>query len=444
MRTTDGQQRVDVIYRRIDDEFLDPVHFRPDSVIGCAGVLNAARAGRVTIANAVGNGVADDKLLYTYVPDLIRYYLGEEPMPANVDTYRLDERGRPCEWVLDSPRRAGAQAGRRLGRQGHRHRAAGRRGDAGRRSRSRCGPTRAAGSRRSRSALSTVPDAGRRPDRAAGTSTCGRSRSTTATNVWVLPGGLTRVALPEGELVVNSSQGGGSKDTWVISPPRQAAESRSRDLTRIEFTAADLPDEPPAQDPGPLNDTVVGQSQQQQQQTGPVMHREGAVLSRIAESLFWIGRYVERADDTARILDVHTQRLVEDPWIDERRACANLLALMGSPTPEARGRHRAGARPRSAFDRTSPSSIVGALSAARENARGAREVLSAEIWESLNVTHNALPQQRTMARAVRPALAVPVRPRAVGDGVRPRRRHDEPRRELAVPHPRPLASSGST
>jgi uncharacterized alpha-E superfamily protein len=129
------------------------------------------------------------------------------------------------------------------------------------------------------------------------------------------------------------------------------------------------------------------------------------VLSRIAESLFWIGRYVERADDTARILDVHTQRLVEDPWIDERRACSNLLALMGSPTPvgaEGRGMTQPEADTERvlatlAFDRTSPSSIVGALSAARENARGAREVLSAEIWESLNVTHNALPQQRTMA-----------------------------------------------
>src|SRR4051794_22498688 len=123
------------------------------------------------------------------------------------------------------------------------------------------------------------------------------------------------------------------------------------------------------------------------------------MLSRIAESLFWIGRYVERADDTARILDVHTQRLVEDPWIDERRACANLLALMGHPMEGADTEQVLAAL---AFDRVSPASIVGALSAARENARGAREVLSAEIWESLNVTHNALPQQRTMARRYGP------------------------------------------
>jgi uncharacterized alpha-E superfamily protein len=125
------------------------------------------------------------------------------------------------------------------------------------------------------------------------------------------------------------------------------------------------------------------------------------MLSRIAESLFWIGRYVERADDTARILDVHTQRLVEDPWIDERRACANLLALMGSPVPDGEADTER-VLDMLAFDRTSASSIVGALSNARENARGAREVLSAEIWESLNVTHNALPQQRTMARRYGP------------------------------------------
>ena len=91
MRTTAGEKRVDVIYRRIDDEFLDPVQFRADSVLGVAGLLNAARAGQVTIANAVGNGVADDKLLYTYVPDLVRYYLDEEPILPNVETHRLED-----------------------------------------------------------------------------------------------------------------------------------------------------------------------------------------------------------------------------------------------------------------------------------------------------------------------------------------------------------------
>src|SRR5438105_4351551 len=100
MRTTDGERRVDVIYRRTDDDFLDPLQFRHDSMLGCAGIVNAARAGNVAIANAVGNGVADDKLVYTYIPDLIRYYLSEDPLLENVETYRLDDPD-VLAWVLD-------------------------------------------------------------------------------------------------------------------------------------------------------------------------------------------------------------------------------------------------------------------------------------------------------------------------------------------------------
>src|SRR3954469_24503485 len=91
MRTTAGPTRVDVIYRRVDDEFLDPLQFRADSMLGAPGLMLAARLGNVTIANAVGNGVADDKLLYTYVPELIRYYLHAEPILRNVDTWRLED-----------------------------------------------------------------------------------------------------------------------------------------------------------------------------------------------------------------------------------------------------------------------------------------------------------------------------------------------------------------
>ncbi len=91
MRTTSGEERVDVIYRRVDDEFLDPLQFNPNSMLGCPGLLNSARAGNLTLANAVGNGVADDKALYPRVPELVRYYLGEEPVLANVDTYLLED-----------------------------------------------------------------------------------------------------------------------------------------------------------------------------------------------------------------------------------------------------------------------------------------------------------------------------------------------------------------
>jgi uncharacterized circularly permuted ATP-grasp superfamily protein len=235
-------------------------------VIGCAGVLNAARAGRVTIANAVGNGVADDKLLYTWVPDLIRYYLGEEPVLANADTHRLDDED-TVEWVLQSLDQLVLKPVDGSGGKGI-----------------------VIGPRADEKALTELAVKVReRPrdwiaQKPIGLSTCptligGRIAPrhvdlrpfaiNDGEKVWVLPGGLTRVALPEGELVVNSSQGGGSKDTWVLSPPRPAAEYEQPELTTIEFTPADLPEDPPGQDPGPLSDPAVGQSQQQQQQKDP-------------------------------------------------------------------------------------------------------------------------------------------------------------------------------
>jgi uncharacterized circularly permuted ATP-grasp superfamily protein len=219
VHTTRGRRPVDVIYRRVDDEFLDPLHFRPDSVIGCPGLINAARAGTVAIANAVGNGVADDKLVYTYIPDLIRYYLGEDPLLDNVETYRLDDAD-VLGWALGSldqlvvkPVDGAGGAGIVIGPRASQAElavlaervAADPRGWIAQR------PV----------ALSTSPVligetlAPRHIDLRPFAVNDGE-------DVWLLPGGLTRVALPEGELVVNSSQGGGSKDTWVLSGPRAA------------------------------------------------------------------------------------------------------------------------------------------------------------------------------------------------------------------------------
>jgi uncharacterized circularly permuted ATP-grasp superfamily protein len=256
MRTTAGEQRVDVIYRRIDDEFLDPVHFRADSVIGVAGLLNAARAGRVTIANAVGNGVADDKLLYTYVPDLIRYYLDEEPLLPNVDTYRLDEPGvlehvlpRVGELVLKPVDGAGG-AGIVIGSQA-------------------TGAELAAVTEKivadprgwiaqREVKLSMVPTLignrlrGRHVDLRPFAVNDGDK-------IWVLPGGLTRVALPEGALVVNSSQGGGSKDTWVLAHP---GEPTPAPRPRMASDPRDSGGGP--RDSGPAAAELAGQQQQQQ------------------------------------------------------------------------------------------------------------------------------------------------------------------------------------
>ncbi|MBN9154651.1 MAG: circularly permuted type 2 ATP-grasp protein [Microbacterium sp.] len=212
MRTTRGPKRVDVIYRRVDDDFLDPLQFRADSMLGAPGLMLAARLGNVTIANGVGNGVADDKLLYTYTPDLIRYYLSEEPILPIVDTWRLEDPG-ALEEVLDrldelvvKPVDGSGGKGLVVGPDASRDELAKLR-------------TRLLADPRGWIAqpvvmLSTIPtlvEDGMRPRHA----DLRPFAVNDGDDIWVLPGGLTRVALPEGQLVVNSSQGGGSKDTWV-------------------------------------------------------------------------------------------------------------------------------------------------------------------------------------------------------------------------------------
>jgi uncharacterized circularly permuted ATP-grasp superfamily protein len=262
MRTTQGDQRVDVIYRRIDDEFLDPLQFNPDSVLGIAGVINAARAGNVVIANAVGNGVGDDKLVYTYVPEMISYYLGEKPSLPNVDTFRCwldDERTHVLdhlEELVIKPVEGSGGYGILFGP------------DAGAR--------QLAKARRSIRddprawiaqpvvQLSTVPT--KVDDKLVPRHVDLRPFAVNdGENVFVLPGGLTRVALPEGSLVVNSSQGGGSKDTWVLAAGR--ASEGERELGE-KGLAAVAPANARAAELGPELSTSQQQQQQQQQGDG--------------------------------------------------------------------------------------------------------------------------------------------------------------------------------
>ena len=255
LRTTEGEVPVHVIYRRIDDDYLDPLQFRPESLVGCPGVVNAARAGRVTITNGVGNGVADDKLVYAFVPAMIKYYLGEDPILRNVETMHLeDDRGAGRRAV--AARRAGLQEGRRLGRQGTGDRP-GRHGSGARRAGGqRRGPPRQWIAQRV-VALSTSPtwvDEGmvrRHVDLRPFAVNDGE-------NVWVLPGGLTRVALHEGGLVVNSSQGGGSKDTWVVGGGPA--------LPALPPAPAGVVSAGPPMDAGPGSDSENRNQQQQQQQ----------------------------------------------------------------------------------------------------------------------------------------------------------------------------------
>ncbi|MBB5642707.1 putative circularly permuted ATP-grasp superfamily protein [Cryobacterium roopkundense] len=273
MRTTAGPTRVDVIYRRVDDEFLDPLQFRADSELGSPGIMMAARLGNVTIANAVGNGVADDKLVYTYLPDLIRYYLGEDPIIPNVDTWRLEDPG-ALEEVLDrldelviKPVDGSGGKGLVVGPAASRTELDALRGQLIRDPRGWIAQPVVQ--------LSTIPtlvEEGLRPRHA----DLRPFAVNDGTDVWVLPGGLTRVALPEGELVVNSSQGGGSKDTWVLGAARdfvavagrgipelvaeQAATTQSIPIIRAPVDHVPV-DQPPAQ--APL--ATTGQPQMQQQ-----------------------------------------------------------------------------------------------------------------------------------------------------------------------------------
>jgi uncharacterized circularly permuted ATP-grasp superfamily protein len=212
MRTTRGPQRVDVIYRRIDDDFLDPLAFRPDSVLGVPGLLAAYRAGNVCLANAIGTGVADDKSTYIYVPDMIRFYLGESPILSNVPTWRLD-RADDLAYVLDHLHELVVKEVQGSGGYGMLVGPAATRAEI-ETYRGRILAAPASFIAQPTLALSTCPTfcgtgiAPRHVDL--------RPYVLSGKTVTLVPGGLTRVALREGSLVVNSSQGGGTKDTWVL------------------------------------------------------------------------------------------------------------------------------------------------------------------------------------------------------------------------------------
>lgn len=212
MRTVEGAERVDVVYRRIDDEFLDPEVFNPDSMLGVPGIMRAWKAGNVAIANAPGSGVADDKVVYAFVPDMIRYYLNEKPAVASVKTYLcMHEQDR--EYVLNNLDKLVVKPANESGGYGL-----------------LVGPHSTKAQRKQFAALieenprnyiaqptlslSTAPTY--IDDRVEPRHLDLRPFILSGKETWVTPGGLTRVALVKGSLVVNSSQGGGSKDTWIV------------------------------------------------------------------------------------------------------------------------------------------------------------------------------------------------------------------------------------
>ncbi|MCB2099504.1 MAG: circularly permuted type 2 ATP-grasp protein [Rhodobacterales bacterium] len=246
MRTTHGPQQVDVIYRRLDDAFLDPLTFNPDSILGVPGLMNVYRSGGVTLANAVGGGIADDKAIYMYVPDMIDFYLGEKPLLNNVETYWCD-REEDRKYVLDNLDKLVVKEVAGSGGYGM-----------------LVGPKSTADERKAYAkrveanpgefiaqptlALSTCPTfvaegyaprhVDLRPFVLVG-----------ADKVRLVAGGLTRVALQAGSLVVNSSQGGGTKDTWVLNlpdaPNGQASKGQAPNGQASNGLAPDGPVAPP-------------------------------------------------------------------------------------------------------------------------------------------------------------------------------------------------------
>ncbi len=391
LRTTEGEVPVHVIYRRIDDDYLDPLQFRPDSLVGCPGIINAARAGRVSIANGVGNGVADDKLVYTYVPAMIRYYLGEDPILQNVETMHLeddsvrkDALGRRDELVF---KRVDGSGGKGLV----------------------IGPA-ATGAELDELALEVETD----PRHWIAQRVVALSTSPTwvdnsmvrrhvdlrpfavndGEDIWVLPGGLTRVALSEGRsrrqlepgrgLQGHLGRGGRAHHARAASPPGHSARRRpadgSRPVARLRLRSATA--------------TATAAA------TGRAVTR--ALLSRVAENIFWVGRYVERAEGTARILDVSVYQALEQSDVEGSNAARRLLAVMGLPDSGTDTLWQA--TERLATDPNQHSSIAGALAAARENTRAVRHVVPVEFWEHINATWSQLPQQWEVSRVAGPAL----------------------------------------
>ncbi|MGC7403360.1 circularly permuted type 2 ATP-grasp protein [Pandoraea pneumonica] len=213
MRTTNGPKRVDVIYRRIDDDFLDPLAFRADSTLGVPGLLSVYRAGRVTLANAIGTGVADDKSIYPFVPDMIEFYLGEKPILNNVPTYQC-RRADDLAYTLDHLSELVVKEVHGAGGYGMLVGPASTKAEIEAfRQRLLAKPDGyIAQPTLALSACPTFVEAGIAPrhiDLRPFVLSSGK-------NITMVPGGLTRVALTEGSLVVNSSQGGGTKDTWVL------------------------------------------------------------------------------------------------------------------------------------------------------------------------------------------------------------------------------------
>ncbi len=348
MRTTQGPQRVDVIYRRIDDDFLDPLAFRPDSMLGVPGLLEAYRAGQVTLANAIGTGVADDKSMYPFVPEMIRFYLGEEPILHNVPTYLLREPG-DLAYTLEHLEELVVKETQGSGGYGM-----------------LVGPT---ASREEREKYrQRILDAPAEVHRAA--------------HAFALAGAdLLRRRAGRAPHRPQALRAVGARG--ALRPRRPHARGAARRLPRRELL------------PGRGSEGHLGRG------------LRPAMLSRVASNLYWMSRYVERAENTARVLDVawRMSLLVKEKRLQDQEWFAP-LNITGTLFPFS-GRHSTVCTKEvlhfMALDPENPSSILSCALHARENARAVRGSITSEMWEVVNATWlemQHMTEERMYARGI--------------------------------------------
>ena len=358
MRTTAGLAPVDSIYRRLNDDFLDPAVFRPESTLGVRGLIDVWRQGRVAIANAVGTGVADDKAIYAYMPRIIKYYLDQDPILANVQTNICAEPD-GLRYTLDNLARLVVKP---VGESGGYGIIVGPHATQAEldefRPKLQADPDNYISQPMVNLSVSpTLCPAGLAPRHVDL-----RPFAITGKSTWVLPGGLTRVALREGSIVVNSSQGGGSKDTWVLAPHS--------------------PPPPPRSHPPGCHIMST---------TLPQPTRQTYLLSRYAESVFWLARYMERIENLARIMDVtvsFARQGSDSGWLSIIQINSDekpFFARNKEVTPEAVTHFYL-------LDRENPNSIASAMAFAHENARTLRPLISTEMWTQINIFHRDVRQ----------------------------------------------------
>ena len=385
------------IYRRIDDAFLDPLEFRSDSMLGIPGLMRAYRAGNVAIANAVGTGVADDKAIYPYVPEMIRFYLGEKPILQNVATYHMTDPDQ-LAWALDNLDRLVVKPTSESGGSGvFIGPAASDAEIAAQTARLRSAPERWIAQDLVR--LSTVPDG------AAGRHARAPARRPAAVR------GLRRRRLGDPRRA-HAGRPPGRRDDRQLLPRRRLEGHMGARRPRSGIGPGGSAAAQPTAATGTSHRRLGGAGAPA---AAARAGRRGSalMLARIAHELFWLGRSVARADHTARLLQGVLDTAVEGQQADPSAMTLSwdsLLAMTGTAQLVAR-------RPATAdatigllvADRSHPASIVASIDAAQAHARAVRDVMSLDMWETINTFHMRISQQditpelrREPSAAVRP------------------------------------------